>query len=302
MDIQLARTFLEIIAAGNFVSAAKRLFVTQSAISLRVRKLEEELGRELFVRSKSGIELTPAGEQFERYARSIVKVWEDARYHVAVPEGFDDTLIIGGEYSLWTKLGTFWLWALEEKLPRIAFRAELGMHDRLMQLMHDGLLDIGIMYTPQLRPGLEVEPLIEDNLILVSTEPDTGPALDDRYVYMDWGPEFAALHALRFPKFRTSRTTLRLGALAVNYVIRHDRTAYFPARVVRDRVEKGELHVVADAPVFPFPSYVVWNTDKDEKLIQRSLRLLQKVAAKADDLQQQTLEEAGIFDENGNDG
>lgn len=73
MDISLARTFLEVISAGNFVAAAKRLHVTQSAISLRIKRLEEMLGRPVFLRTKSGTQLTPAGKQFERYARTLVK-------------------------------------------------------------------------------------------------------------------------------------------------------------------------------------------------------------------------------------
>ncbi len=44
MDINLARTFLEIVASGNFVRAAERLHLTQTAVSMRVRTLEELLG------------------------------------------------------------------------------------------------------------------------------------------------------------------------------------------------------------------------------------------------------------------
>ncbi|MGH8670094.1 MAG: LysR family transcriptional regulator, partial [Burkholderiales bacterium] len=68
MDIALARTFLEIVACGNFVRAAERLHVTQTAVSVRVQTLEELLGAKLFVRNKAGASLTPAGEQFMRYA------------------------------------------------------------------------------------------------------------------------------------------------------------------------------------------------------------------------------------------
>ena len=87
MDIVLARTFLEIVAAGNFVRAAERLHVTQTAVSVRVQTLEELLGRKLFVRNKAGATLTPAGEQFLRYAPSLVQLWERARQQVAVPRG-----------------------------------------------------------------------------------------------------------------------------------------------------------------------------------------------------------------------
>jgi DNA-binding transcriptional LysR family regulator len=51
MDLQLIRTFLEIISAGSFLEAANRVYVSQSAVSLRVKRLEEELGQKLFNRS-----------------------------------------------------------------------------------------------------------------------------------------------------------------------------------------------------------------------------------------------------------
>lgn len=55
MDIALIRTFLEVAATGSFVNASERLYVTQSAVSLRVARLEQDLGKQLFSRSKSGV-------------------------------------------------------------------------------------------------------------------------------------------------------------------------------------------------------------------------------------------------------
>jgi DNA-binding transcriptional LysR family regulator len=100
LDITLARTFLEIVAAGSFLRASERLHVTQTAVSARVRTLEELLARKLFVRNKSGASLTPAGEQFVRYAATIVQVWERARHQVAVPPGRRAVLAIGCEIAL----------------------------------------------------------------------------------------------------------------------------------------------------------------------------------------------------------
>lgn len=68
MDTELARTFLAVIAGGSFVEAAGRLHVTQSTVSMRIQRLEETLGAELFVRNKAGTTLTPSGRQFQRHA------------------------------------------------------------------------------------------------------------------------------------------------------------------------------------------------------------------------------------------
>ncbi|MEI9401657.1 LysR family transcriptional regulator [Mesorhizobium argentiipisi] len=54
MDIDRARTFLEIVHSGSFLKAADRLHVTQTTVSARIRTLEEELGRRLFIRNRNG--------------------------------------------------------------------------------------------------------------------------------------------------------------------------------------------------------------------------------------------------------
>ena len=85
MDIELARTFLEVVSTGSFIRASARLNVAQTTVSARIRLLEQQLGRPLFVRNKSGASLTPAGEQFLRHAPALVQLWQRTRYQVAVP-------------------------------------------------------------------------------------------------------------------------------------------------------------------------------------------------------------------------
>lgn len=109
MDVGLARTFLAIVEAGNFVRASHRLHVTQSTVSARIQALEEQLGRTLFHRNNAGCELTPAGRRFLRHARSLVQVWEEARHHMAVPERYRSSIAVGGQPSLWGGFLLDWL-------------------------------------------------------------------------------------------------------------------------------------------------------------------------------------------------
>ena len=64
MDTELARTFLEIVSTGSFVRAAERLNVGQTTVSARIKMLEQQLGRALFVRNKAGATLLPPGNSF----------------------------------------------------------------------------------------------------------------------------------------------------------------------------------------------------------------------------------------------
>ena len=96
MDLQLAQTFLTVLATKSFVKASETLHISQSAISLRIQKLEDLVGKELLLRSKVGVEPTVHGEQFEEYARAFVQLWDEAKYQTSLPDGFDGSLALDG--------------------------------------------------------------------------------------------------------------------------------------------------------------------------------------------------------------
>ena len=105
MDIAIARTFLEVVKTGSFVSAAENLNVSQTAVSARIRVLEEQLERPVFVRNKAGARLTPAGEEFvrpiqvlgqERAAPFLRLGDQRVRLIQARPERRDFRVVLGG--------------------------------------------------------------------------------------------------------------------------------------------------------------------------------------------------------------
>ena len=117
MDITLIKTFIEVANTGSFVAASERLFVTQSAVSLRVQRLEDSLGHPLFKRSKAGAVLTSEGEQFTSYALSLLKIWEEARQQIAIPEGYSRSFSFGAQHALWHKLGFRRIDAMQAMMP-----------------------------------------------------------------------------------------------------------------------------------------------------------------------------------------
>lgn len=277
MDIALIRTFLEVAATGSFVNAADRLFVTQSAVSLRVKRLEDVLGRSLFTRSKAGAELTPAGQEFEHYALSLIKIWEEAQQQIAIPTGFTESLSIGAQYSLWPRLGFRWIDRLRQTRPQLSIRAELGMPDRLTRFLIEGVVQAGLLYTPQLRPGLAVEKLMDEELILVAAWEKPTLDLAGRYAFVDWGPEFVHAHALHLPELTNPGLTLSLGALGADFISNRGLAAYLPARYVKRYLDAGALHLVPDAPTFPYPAWAVWREDMEPDLRKSAVAALHEV-------------------------
>lgn len=276
MDIELARTFLEVTASGSFVAAADRLHLTQTAISARIRALEQQLGRPLFVRNKAGARLTEAGERFVRHATSLVQGWERARQHVALPPGRKDVVCVGAELALWHPLLADWLIWMHRVCPEVALRATVDSPARLLDGVQDGALDLAVVYHPVQRPGLVCELLAEEKLVMVATERDA--RVDPQhYVHVDWGPAFAANHEAAFPALGNPGVAISLGPLALTYLLAVGGAGYFRAGTVRPLLEAGRLHRVADAPEFSHSAYAVHTPERDNDTltsVRTGLRLL----------------------------
>jgi DNA-binding transcriptional LysR family regulator len=278
MDITLARTFLDIVDSGSFVRSSERLHVTQTAVSARVRALEGHVGARLFVRNKGGASLTQAGEQFVRYASMLVQVWERARHQVAVPPGRRSVLTVGCELSLWDPLLLDWLLWMRIQVPHLALRTEVGFPTDLTSRVASGMLDIAVVYAPQQLPGLRIELLIEEKLVLVTTKKRGRRPDPDSYVYVDWGAEFATQHALAFPELANPAIIAGLGPLGREYVLAAGGWGYFRLAVVRHHIESGRLRRVAGAPEFLYPAYAVFAEGADPDLVEQALRGLKEAA------------------------
>jgi len=290
MDITLVKTFLEVAATGSFVSASERLFVTQSAVSLRIQRLEDSLGRPLFTRSRAGAEMTPAGAEFEHYALGLIKLWEEARQQVAIPEGFTKSITIGAQYSLWPRLGFRWIDALRTEMPTLNIRTELGMPDRLTRFLVEGVVQACLMYNPQLRSGLTVSKVSDEELVLVASWSNPTLDLAGRYVFVDWGPEFVQAHAMELPELTNPGLTFSLGALAAEFIVKRHYAGYLPARYITQYLDNGQLHLVPDAPRFPYPAYAVWRDDLDPQVADVARRTLLQTAEQASDAQSEVIE------------
>jgi DNA-binding transcriptional LysR family regulator len=279
LDIELARTFLEIVGTRSFVRAAERLNISQTAVSARVRSLEDRLGRALFVRNKNGVSLTAAGEQFLRYAPMFVQLWQRARHQVAVPPGRQAVLGIGGELSLWHPWLVEWLRWMRRSAAGVALRVQVGVPESLISQVSSGALDIAIMYAPQYRPGARVELLLEEKLVLVTTDAVAKGIDPDRYVYVDWGPDFAHQHELSFPEDSSPGLFVDLGPLALAYLLEAGGSGYFRQRAVAPHIAEGRLHLVPGAPSFMHPVYAVCSAQADNELVAVALEGLRHIAA-----------------------
>lgn len=271
MDTGLLKAFLEVHRTRHFGRAAANLFLSQSAVSARIRQLEEELGTHLFVRQRKHIELTPAGRKFLAFAENMLNTWNRARQEISVPEGMRSLLALAALPSLWDAFLEDWLRRLPSTLPDLALRADAGDTDSLLRQLQEGTLDLALLFDPPETGRFQLRELAPLSLVLVSTRAGqtAREATREGYVLVDWGTSFAGLHARHFPELPAPRLRVSVGRLALGYILENGGAAYLPEPMVRGELGR-RLFAVEDAPVIRKETYAVHarTTDRREAMEQ----------------------------------
>ena len=266
MDIDLARTFLEIVRSGSFLSAADQLHITQTTVTARIQNLESLLGCRLFIRNRSGARLTDDGRYFVKHASQLVQTWEASRRDLPLPKGSDQLIALGCEISLWNPLLVNWLSRLSDKHPELAVRVEVGEHDRLHEKLRQGVLHAALVHLPEYWPGLQVEQILEEKLILVRAA-----KVHEPYIYVDWGELFKRQHDAALPQLARSKITMNLGPLALQYMLEIGGRGYFRTRVVQKHLDAGHLLRVKGAPEFSYPVFLMCQIPDNSQNISQAL-------------------------------
>ena len=276
MDLELLRTFLELNRTRHFGRAAEALFVTQAAVSSRLKSLEERLGVTLFDRSRREIRLTPEGGRLVRHAEKLIAGWRAARQDVSLSDA-SAQLVIGGSLRLWDVLLQRWLHDLRRAFPGLAIIAESQTPDYLTRRLIDGTLDVAIMLEPAQLDIMQIRAIATVDFIFVSSEPglDADRALEGNYIYVDWGLSFALDHRRTFPDAPEAQTRVSHAKMALEYLGLIGGSAYLPRRMVARDVELGLLFQVRDAPVFTRQAFATYPVRSARlELIETSLELV----------------------------
>lgn len=281
MDIALIATFLDLASSGSFSRTAERVHITQSAVSARIRSLEQALGCRLFLRDHNGAQLTEAGQRFLSYATSINRLWLQGRQDAVMGTDTVSQIGAGVHVCVWKRVSLPWMNAMRAEMPDIRLRMEIDYSEVLSQFTADGTLDVSLIYTPRALPGLKVERLFEDLLVLVCDRPESlGPQMVPGYIYVDWSYGYRQRHAELLPIFASPRTIIGNPEAAMDYLLEHGGSAYFPLSDVTEKLTERRLFQVKDAPVIRRPCYATYaeKSAKDD-VLQPALQLLRRIAA-----------------------
>ncbi len=277
MDIALLKTFLEVARTRHFGKAADALFVTQSAVSARVKLLESNLGVELFSRRRNDIQLSPAGMRLLKHAETIVKGWERARHEIALGGTGAVSLAVGSPFDLWGILLRDWAIGLRRQSPQLVLQIEVQPSVVLVGRLVSGLLDLALLFEPPQIPDLAIRQVAEIPLILVSGLPGQSleQAVERDYYMVDWGSVFALNHAEHFPDISPPAARLASGTLARDLMLTTGGSAYLAEQMVQQDLEQGVLFRVAEAPVIERNAFAVYRPGGGERgELKRALEAL----------------------------
>ncbi len=163
MNLDQLRYLVALDEERHFTRAAERVFLTQPALSIQIKRLEEELGVVLFHRKKRPLEPTEVGEQVIVQARKVLEEVERLKALARGEEGF-----FQGPFRLGV-IPTPAPYLLPRLLPRLRVRfpgLELSVREEptpsILQGLVEGRLDAGLIATEEEAPGLEVHPLFRE--------------------------------------------------------------------------------------------------------------------------------------------
>ena len=171
MEIRQLRAFVSIAELGTFTAGAQRVHVTQAAISMQIRQLENELGARLFIRAPRKVMLTEAGEQLLSRARQILRDHDAALEEIADLTGAErGRLRVGSASAMVT---TDVLPKLLRDVRRQHSRADItvasGTSESLVQLILGGELDVAFVSLPVEARGINTERLNQDQLVAIAS-------------------------------------------------------------------------------------------------------------------------------------
>ena len=277
MDIELLRTFLEVVRTRHFGKAAAELCVTQSAISARIRQLEQTMGMPLFTRQRNNIQLTREGQQLWKHAETIVQVWTRARQETGLREEVTRRLAVGAMWDLWETLLRDWLTVMRREMDDAALQVEAGTSDALIRKLVEGAIDLAVLFEPPQLLGLELRELGSINLVLASTQrgQTLEQAFDSGYIMVDWGTAFAHAHARHFPDVPAAILHVNLGALAVRHLQHAHGAAYLPEQMLTAANKRRRLYRVRHAPRIERPVFAVYRAGSEsEDSVRQALGLI----------------------------
>jgi DNA-binding transcriptional LysR family regulator len=255
MELGQLEFFLKVVEEGSFSKAAARVYRTQPAVSIAVRRLEEEVGAPLFDRSQKSPTLTEAGQILHDYARRIIALRDEARAAVAELSALSRGRVrVGANESTSLYLLPQVILAYRAQHPHVKVEIQRLPSDRLPREVLERNIDLALMATEPRDRTLEAFPILKDELVLILSPKHALAKRGRPIMIKELGHEHFLAHNVKagsrlkvietFAKHRTPlNITLELATVETikRFVQQQVGLAFVPRMCVREELERGTL-------------------------------------------------------------
>ena len=166
--IESLKVFCDLVDTQNFTKTAALNSVTQSAVSQQIKNIEKRQGKQLLEREKRQISLTAEGEIFYRYAREILRRYEEMLHRIQALEGVvSGTVRLSAIYTVgMLEMGPY-IKSYLKMFPRINLHLEYNQAQQVYDDVASGEVDLGIVAYPRPQRNIEVIPFTRDQLVVI---------------------------------------------------------------------------------------------------------------------------------------
>jgi len=266
LDTGLLKTFLEVAKTRHFGRAAENLYLTQSAVSFRIRQLEELLNVKLFERHRHNILLTAAGERLIPHAEGMLAMWQRTFEEVGLDQGQKTPLVIGAPANLWDAFLQKLIVRVICSNPDFSIRTVTESSAALSRGVLEHRIDLGLTLDPPKSDECKTLPAGVLALQLVATTPgqDLQSVSELSYVAIDWGTAFNLQLAKSMPQQQPAVLHTGQVHIALEYLRGVGGHAWLPEFLVEPLLNSGQLYAIKDAPLLQRQVHMVYRQKNDK--------------------------------------
>lgn len=169
LNLNQLRAFYYAASCGSVTLASEKLFITQPAVSMQIKALENQYGTTLFIRGKKRLELTERGKQLYRVARGIFDLVAEAEEVLIEAGGLQQQILkIGSTKTLVRHLLAESISGFQKSHPKLQIRIYEGSSEDMVRSVMEDHIDLAIVGRVEYSENLEVFPFLRDELVLLA--------------------------------------------------------------------------------------------------------------------------------------
>ncbi len=239
MDIRFLTTFIEVANTRHFGKAAENLYLTQSAVSARIKLLEEYFHSTLFIRQRNSIQLTQSGEKLLPYAQQLCSTLNEAKQELQIQSS--EYVVCGATQLASELILPSTLKALHADFPDWSVKAEVLTLDSLSRQLHERVTDLAFSTEPLKSEEVNSQILLEKPLALYRVgDAQAGVSASD-FVAIDFGSKARDILLTLYPQLRDAKLRTNSLTLALNNLYAEGGIAVLP--------EDAFVHLPAQTPI-----------------------------------------------------